>query len=110
MSKVKLKVKKGDKVKVISGDSKGQIGQVMQVNVSEGTVIVQGVNLVSKHKKPTAQNTQGSIEKVEAPLRICKVMVVSPISGKATRIGRRLNDKGVLVRFAKQTKEKEEIA
>lgn len=100
----KLKVKKGDTVKVISGENKGQQGKVLEVILDSRKVIVERVNLVSKHTKPNAKNTQGGIVKQEAPIHISNVMLVDPSSGKATRVGRKSVD-GKLVRYAKKSGE-----
>ncbi len=99
--KVKLHVKKGDTVKVLSGDDKGKTGKVLKVIPAENRALVEGVNIVTKHRKPTAQNTSGKIEKMEAPVHISNIMVV--VSGTPTRIGRKLNDEGRLQRVAKRT-------
>jgi len=101
----KLHVRKGDTVVVNAGDYKGQPGRVLEVNVSEEKAIVEGINMVSKHTKPNAQYPQGGIIKKEAPVRISNLNLVDPSSGEATRIGRRLNDKGKLVRYAKKSGE-----
>ena len=93
MIKFKLKIKKGDIVKVIAGDSKGQQGKVLKVMVSESKAIVEGINMVSKSTKPNAKNTKGGIVKQEAPIHISNLMVIDN-SGKPTRIGRKLDDKG----------------
>jgi large subunit ribosomal protein L24 len=100
----KLKVRKGDTVKVISGENKGQQGKVLEVILDSRKVIVERVNLVSKHTKPNAKNTQGGIVKQEAPIHISNVMLVDPSSGKATRVGRKSVD-GKLVRYAKKSGE-----
>lgn len=97
----KLKIKKGDTVKVLSGDDKNKTGKVLSVLVKERRAIVEGVNMVSKHKKPDANNPNGSIIKLEAPIYISKIMVVA--AGNATRIGRKLNSDGKLQRYAKKT-------
>ncbi len=101
----KLNIRKGDTVKVIAGDSKGQQGKVLSVSVATKRVIVEGLNLVSKHTKPNATNTEGGIIKKEAPIHISNVMLIDPKSGKATRVGRKLNDDGKLVRVAKNSGE-----
>lgn len=98
---VKLKIRRGDLVQVISGGSKGQTGQVTRVFPEEQRVVIQGVNLVWKHKKPTATNTQGTREQMEAPIHISNVMLLDA-NQKPTRVGRRLED-GKLLRFAKST-------
>lgn len=97
----KLHVKKGDTVKVLSGDDKGKTGKVLRVIPSEQRAIVEGVNIVTKHRKPTGQNTNGKIEKIEAPVNVAKLMVV--IGGTPTRIGRKADANGKLQRFAKRT-------
>jgi len=104
MIKFKLKIKKGDIVKVIAGDSKGQQGKVLKVMVDELKAIVEGINMVSKSTKPNAKNTKGGIVKKEAPIHISNLMVVDN-SGKPTRIGRKLDNKGKLIRYSKNTGE-----
>ena len=100
----KLKIRKGDTVKVIAGESKGQQGKVLEVNLNDRKVIVERVNLVSKHTKPNAKNTQGGIVKQEAAIHVSNVMLVDPSTGKTTRVGRKAVD-GKLVRYAKKSKE-----
>jgi large subunit ribosomal protein L24 len=104
MSK-KRHIKKGDTVYVISGESKGQQGRVLEMFTNSNRAIVEGVNLVSKHTKPNAQSPQGGIIKKEAPVHLSNLLLVDPSSGKPTRIGRKLNDKGRLVRYAKKSGE-----
>jgi large subunit ribosomal protein L24 len=101
----KLHVKKGDTVMVITGESKGQKGRVLEVNREKNRALVEGVNLVSKHTKPNAKSPQGGIIKKEAPIHISNLMLVDPATGKPTRIGRRLNDKEKLVRYSKKSGE-----
>lgn len=101
----KLHIKKGDTVIVTAGNSKGQQGRVLEVIRSKDRAIVEGVNMASKHTKPTQDNPQGGIVKTEASIHVSNLMLVDPSSGEATRIGRRLNDKGKLVRFAKKSGE-----
>jgi large subunit ribosomal protein L24 len=98
----KLKVKKGDIVKVIAGDAKGQEGKVLEVITDKNKVLVEGVNMISKHAKPSAKNPQGGIVKQEAPINISNVMVV--VNGVATRIGRKVEN-GKIVRYSKKTGE-----
>ena len=83
----KLKIKKGDKVVVISGGSKGKEGEVIRVMPQDNKAIVEGVNMVSKHTKPSAKNPQGGIVKTEAPIHISNLALIDPKSGKATRVG-----------------------
>jgi len=101
----KLHIKKGDTVMVVSGNSKGQQGRVLEVVRKDYRAIVEGVNMVSKHTKPNQDNPQGGIVKKEAAVHLSNLMLVDPTSGKATRIGRRLNDQGKLVRYAKKSGE-----
>jgi large subunit ribosomal protein L24 len=101
----KLHIKKGDIVIVNSGVSKGQEGKVLQVFPDKLRAIVEGVNLVSKHTKPNAENPQGGIIKKEAAIHISNLNLKDPSSGKPTRIGRKLDDKGKLVRYSKKSGE-----
>ena len=101
VTQAKIKIRKGDLVKVIAGDSKGQQGKVQEVLVTKSRVIVEGVNLVSKHTKPNAATPNGGIIKKEAALHISNVQLVDPKTGKTTRVGRKLNADGKLVRVAK---------
>lgn len=97
----KLHVKKGDTVKVLAGDDKNKSGRILRVIVKEQRAVVEGINMVTKHKKPDANNPNGSIIKLEAPLHICKLMLME--AGKPTRIGRKLNADGKLQRYSKKT-------
>jgi large subunit ribosomal protein L24 len=97
----KLKIRKGDLVKVIAGDSAGSQGKVLEVLVAANRVVVEGVNLISKHTKPNAANPNGGIIKKEAALHISNVMLVDPKTGEPTRVGRKANADGKLVRVAK---------
>jgi large subunit ribosomal protein L24 len=101
----KLHIKKGDTVMVITGESKSQKGRVLEVDREKNRAIVEGVNMVSKHTKPNAKSPQGGILKKEAPIHISNLMLVDPASGKATRIGKRLNAKNKLVRYSKKSGE-----
>ena len=100
-----MKIKKGDMVYVNSGEDKGKTGRVLEVLVSKNRAIVEGVNMVSKHTKPNAQNPNGGIEKKEASVHLSNLNLVDPKTGKPTRIGRKENSKGKLVRFAKKSGE-----
>ena len=101
----KLHIKKGDTVQILAGNCKGQTGKVLKVFVKEQRAIVEGQNMVSKSQKPSAKYPQGGIVKQEAPIHISNLNVVDPKSGKATRIGRKLNAEGKLVRYAKKSGE-----
>lgn len=101
----KLKIKKDDEVMVIAGDDKGKKGRVIEVLTTKGRVLVEGVNIISRHTKPnTAGNAQGGIVKKEAPVHISNVALVDPKSGKATRVGRK-EEKEKLVRYSKSSGE-----
>ena len=101
----KVHIKKGDIVFVNAGEDKGKTGRVLEVLVKDNRAIVEGINMVSKHTKPNAKNPQGGIEKKEAPIHISNLNVVDPKSGKPTRIGRKLDEKGALVRYSKKSGE-----
>ena len=95
-----LKIKKGDTVKVIAGKDKDKEGKVLSVNVKKNTVVVEGVNMVTKHQKPTAANQDGGIINKEAPIQISNVMYLH--KGQPTRIGFKF-DGDKKVRVAKKT-------
>jgi large subunit ribosomal protein L24 len=101
----KLKIRKGDLVKVIAGDSKGSQGKVVEVIIEKNRVVVEGANMVSKHTKPNAANPNGGIVKQEAAIHISNLALVEPSTGKTTRVGRKLNDAGKLVRVSKKSGE-----
>ena len=101
----KLHIKKGDTAFVNAGEYKGQKGRVLEVNRTTKRAIVEGINMISKHTKPNAQNPDGGIIKKEAPIHISNLMLLDPSSGEPTRIGRRRNDKGKLVRYSKKSGE-----
>ena len=97
-----LKIKKGDTVKVIAGKDKDKEGKVIAVDPKKSTVLVEGVNMITKHTKPSMANQQGGIIHQEGPIDISNVMYVH--KGKATRVGIKVED-GKKVRFAKSTGE-----
>ncbi len=101
----KLHIKKGDTVFVNAGNYKGQTGKVLKVLVEKQRAVVEGVNIVSKSTKPSAQHPQGGIIKQEAPIHISNLNVVDPKTGKATRVGRKIGANGKLVRYAKKSGE-----
>ena len=100
----RVKVKKGDLVVVTTGDNKGKQGRVVEVNRDNDRVVVEGVNLVKKHRKPSAQNPQGGIESIAAGINISNVKVIDA-KGNATRVGRRRNADGKLERYSKKSGE-----
>lgn len=101
----KMHIKKGDTVYVLSGEDRGKQGRVLSVDATKNRAIVEGVNVVSKSTKPTAKYPQGGIVKMEAPINISNLSLIDPKSGKPTRIGIRVNDKGEKVRYAKKSGE-----
>jgi len=101
----KLHIKKGDTVYVNAGNDRGKTGKVLEVLVEDKRAIVEGVNMVSKHTKPNAKHPQGGIIKKEASIHLSNLQIVDPSKGKPTRIGRRLNESGKLVRYAKKSGE-----
>lgn len=102
--KVKIKIKKGDTVKVISGNDRGSEGRILEVFPEKNTAIVEGVNIISKHSRPSAKNSQGGIVKKEAPIRISNLMLVDK-AGNVTRVGRLVKEDGTIVRYSKKSKE-----
>jgi large subunit ribosomal protein L24 len=92
--KKKVHVKKGDTVLVLNGKDEGKKGKVLQVNAQDGTVLVEGVNITTKHKKPRSQYQQGGIIHQESPINSSKVMLVCPKCGKPTRIRRHILENG----------------
>lgn len=101
----KFHIKKGDTVKVITGEYKGQQGRILEVIRNKSKAIVEGINMVSKHTKPNTKSPQGGIIKKEAPIHISNLMIIDPKSGESTKIGRRHTDDRKLVRYAKKSGE-----
>ncbi|ADI25191.1 50S ribosomal protein L24 [Geobacillus sp. G4] len=99
-----MHVKKGDKVQVISGKDKGKQGVILAAFPKKNRVIVEGVNIVKKHAKPSQANPQGGIIEKEAPIHVSKVMPLDPKTGEPTRIGYKIVD-GKKVRYAKKSGE-----
>jgi large subunit ribosomal protein L24 len=99
------KIKRGDRVVVLSGKDKGKHGEVVQSLPKEMKVVVRGVNVVTRHRKPSQLNPQGGLERMEAPLHVSKVAIEDPKTGRPTRVGFRVED-GVKVRVAKRSGEK----
>ena len=98
----KLHIKKGDTVYVNAGNDKGKTGKVLEVNRDKDRVIVEGINMVSKHTKPNAQHPQGGIIKSEAGIHISNVQLLDPASGKPTRVGYKI-DGDKKIRYAKKS-------
>ena len=102
----KFKLKSGDTVRVIAGDHKGSEGKVLQIVKDKDRVVVEGVNMISKHTKPTSANPQGGIIKQESKINISNLMLIDPKSGEPTKVGRR-KDKETkkIIRFSKKSGE-----
>ncbi len=108
--KLKLHIKKGDTVMVIAGDDKStkdrvRTGKVLEIFPEKNRALVEGINMITKHMKPSAGKPEGGIKKVEGSIHISNLMLVDPASGKPTRVGRKEDAKGKLQRFSKKTGE-----
>lgn len=101
----KFHIRKGDTVFVNAGEDKGKTGKVIRVIADKKRAVVEGLNIVSKNQKPNAKYPQGGIIKMEAPIHISNLNVIDPASGKPTRIGRRKNEDGKTIRYAKKSGE-----
>lgn len=98
-----MKIKKGDKVRVLSGKDRGKEGEVMFAFPAKNTVIVEGVNLVKKHQRPQGENQPGGIIDKDMPMHVSNVAVISPKDGKPTRIGYKILEDGTKVRVCRRT-------
>ena len=105
MANKKFKIKKDDEIIVIAGNNKGQKGKVKEIIVEKDRVVVEGVNMISKHVKPSAANPQGGIEKVEGSIHISNVKLIDPKTGEPTKVGRKKGEDGKLQRVSKKTGE-----
>jgi len=101
----KLHIKKGDQVVVISGNEKGKSGRVLEVNREKMRALVEGVNIISVHTKPSAQHPDGGIIKKEGPIHVSNLLHADPKDGKPCRIGRKTDDNGNTVRYSKRSGE-----
>lgn len=101
----KLHIRKGDTVKVLAGDDRGKTGKVLEVVREKSRAIVEGINIVTKHTKPSAGKPEGGIKKTEAGVHISNLMLIDPASGKPTRVGRKADSNGKLQRYSKKTGE-----
>lgn len=101
----KFNIRKNDIVVVLSGEAKGSQGKVIKILPKKQRVLVEGVNMISKHIKPNAANPEGGIIKQESSIHISNLMIVDSKSGERTRIGRKKDNEGKLVRFSKKTGE-----
>jgi len=98
-----MKIKKGDTVQIITGNDVGKSGRVIKVYPEKEKIIVEGLNMVKKHARPTQENPQGGIMEKEAAVHISNVMIIS--GGKPTRVGYKILDDGKKVKFAKKSGE-----
>ena len=105
MANAKLHVKKGDQVVIIAGKDKGKKGRILAAYPADQRVLVEGVNIVKRHTRPSATNQQGGIIEKEAPVHVSNVMVVDPKSGEPTRVGKKILADGTKVRYAKKSGE-----
>jgi large subunit ribosomal protein L24 len=100
----KMKIKKGDQVIVLTGKDKGQKGEVLKAMPKDQRVLVKGINLVKKHRRPSATNP-GGIDTIEASIHVSNVALIDPKSSKATRVGYTLNADGTKTRIARKSGE-----
>jgi large subunit ribosomal protein L24 len=100
----KLHIRKGDTVKVIAGDDKGKTGKIMEVITAKSRAIVEGINMVTKHQKPSAAKPEGGIRKMEGTIHISNLMVIDSATGQPTRTKRVLNAKGKFERVSVKSK------
>jgi large subunit ribosomal protein L24 len=100
----KFKVKKGDEVIVLAGKDKGKKGKIIKMVTAESRVVVSGINIMKKHTKPSRTGAGGIVES-EAPLHVSNVALIDAKSGKATRVGYKINEDGTKVRVSRRSKE-----
>ena len=101
----KIHIKKGDTVKILTGNDSGKTGKVLEIITSKYRAIVEGVNMVTKHVKPSADKPEGGLINTEAAMHISNLMLIDPTSGEPTRIGRKLNAEGKIQRYSKKSGE-----
>ncbi|GGI80208.1 50S ribosomal protein L24 [Polymorphobacter multimanifer] len=99
------KIKKGDTVVILSGKDKGKSGEVTKSLPRDGKVVVAGINIMTRHKKPSQTDPNGGLEKIEAPMAVSKVALADPKDGKPTRVGFKVLEDGRKVRVAKRSGE-----
>lgn len=104
-SQIKLKLRKGDVVKIIAGDSKGTEGKIIEVMLNENRALVEGANMVTKHTKPNAVNPNGGIIKKEASIHISNLIMLDIKTGNTTRIRKKIGENGKYVRVSKKSGE-----
>lgn len=99
----KFHIRKGDTVKVIAGNDKGKTGKVLEIITDKYRAIVEGVNVITKHRKPSAASPEGGREETEAAVHMSNLMLIDPASGDASRVGRKANDNNKLQRYSKKS-------
>ncbi|WP_419241560.1 50S ribosomal protein L24 [Cardinium endosymbiont of Nabis limbatus] len=100
---LKIHVRTGDRVIILAGKHKNEAGIVLKVFPKTYRAIVEGINMVSRHLKPSTENPKGAIQKQPSPIHISNLMLLDPVSGQPTRVGRKHNEAGRLQRYAKKT-------
>ncbi len=105
MGKKRLHIRKGDTVRVITGENKGEEGRVLSVDINKNRAYVEGINMLHKHTRPSNENPQGGILKQEGPVHVSNLMLVDPKSGEPTRVGRQRQEDGSIVRVARSSGE-----
>ena len=103
--KMKFHIKKGDLVKVIAGNHKGEQGRILEIQGEKNRALVESVNIVKRHTKPSAQYPEGGIIEKEGSIHISNLMLIDPKSGEPTRTGRQIDENGKLARVSKKSKE-----
>lgn len=98
-----MHIRTGDSVKVIAGNAKGQSGKVIKMMADKQRAMVEGVNMLTKHVKPTASTPQGEIKKIEGSIHLSNLMLIESATGNPTRTGRKLNEQGKLQRYSKES-------
>jgi len=101
----KFHIKKGDTVKVLSGEDKGQTGKVLRIETAKNRAFVEGVRVTKKHQKPSATSPEGGIHEAESPIHLSNLMLIDPKTNEPTRVGRKLDENGKSVRYSKKTQE-----
>ena len=102
-SKIKLPIRKGDTVKILAGNYRNKIGKILAVFPKKYSAMVEGMNIITRHIKPSAKEAKGKIERKEAPIHISNLMLIDPATGDATRTGRKRNEQGKLERYSKKS-------
>ncbi|AXI24501.1 ribosomal protein uL24 [Cardinium endosymbiont of Sogatella furcifera] len=100
---LKVHIRRGDRVKILAGKHRNEQGTVLKVFPKVYRAIVEGMNIVARHVKPSASNPKGTIQRQPSPIHISNLMLIDPASGEATRVGRKHNEVGKLQRYAKKT-------